>query len=101
MTRFALAACAAIIAAVAGLSPAAADTKVAYSCSDGTVIIADFGMSEGRVALTYGSRRVALAPVKTASGAEYTNDKTTFSIQGKVARLRESSREITCRIIEE
>lgn len=101
MNRFAFAACAAVTALVSGSQPAAADTKIAYSCSDGTVIIADFGMSEGRVALTHGTRRVALAPVKAASGAKYTNDKTTFWTQGKDARLRDNGREITCRIIEE
>lgn len=101
MTRFALAACAAGIAALAGPPPATADTKVAYSCADGTVIVADFGMSEGRVALTRGRRRVALSPVQTGSGAKYTNDKTTFWTKGKEARLRDSGRETTCRIIEE
>jgi len=100
MTRFALAACAALFATAAGLAPAA-DTKVAYSCSNGAVIVADFGMSEGRVALTYGNRRVALSPVKTETGAKYTNDKTTFWTQGKDARLLDSGRQTTCRIIEE
>ena len=99
LNRFAVAACAFGVAAAAG--SAAADTKVAYSCADGSVLIADFGMSEGRVALTYGRRRVALSPVRTGSGAKYTNDKTTFWTKGKEARLLDSGRQITCRVIEE
>lgn len=101
MTRFALAACAAALAAAAGYSPAAADTKVAYSCANGSILVADFGMSEGRVLLTFGHRRIVLSGVKAASGAKYTNDKTTFWTKDGTARLRDNGRETTCKVIEE
>lgn len=102
MSRFALPALAALLAIFADLTSASADTKVAYSCDNGVVIVADFGMSEGRVALTYGKRRVALAPVPSSTGPrKYTNDKVTFWTDGKTARLSDSGKEIACKVIED
>lgn len=97
MTRNSLIGAALALALGAGATHAAADTAVVYKCANGTLVIADFGVERGRVLLTIGKHRVMLARVKAASGAKYTNGKTTFWTKGDNARLLDAGRETTCR----
>lgn len=101
MFRLAFVVTAALAALAAGPPRAAADTKVAYACTDGTIVVADFGMTRGRVLLTFKHRRVVLSPVEAAAGAKYTNDKTTFWTRDGAARLRDNGKETDCRVIEQ
>jgi membrane-bound inhibitor of C-type lysozyme len=95
-----VAATAAILLASAAPT-AAADTAVAYSCTGGVLVVADFGVEAGRVLLTFGKRRVVLTRVRSGSGARYSNGKTIFWIKGREARLIDNGRETHCRATED
>ncbi len=101
MTKTSIAGAALALALTAGATHAAADTAVAYRCANGTLVIADFGVENGRVLLTIGKHRVMLAAVRAASGAKYTNGKTTFWTKGSSARLIDAGHETTCRITDD
>jgi membrane-bound inhibitor of C-type lysozyme len=89
------------MALATGVSHAAADTAVAYTCANGKVVVADFGVEKGRVLLTIGKHRVMLAQGRSGSGARYTNGKTTFWIKGNSARLIEAGHETTCHVTDD
>jgi membrane-bound inhibitor of C-type lysozyme len=77
---------------------ATAQTKpVAYRCSDGSTVKANYTERPGNVVLILGKfDSVVLPAVEAASGNKYQKGKMLFWTKGASARLKLGGREVTC-----
>jgi len=84
-----------LFAAVAGSSPAWAQTFQSYRCADGTQFIVGFFQYDKRAYLQIDGRAVTLARRLTLSGARYSGGGVTLKITRTGATVKHVRRPVT------